>query len=410
MKTEQNQINSPYKILLKEPVIVSFVTALFLILFFAADGVQKFLVIYDYPFAKLTLILRGVSMLVFIGFIIAYFRRLHFEVLMGMLVLLTTWTIGKLYQTFFTELSQDFIFDIQLLIKHIYVFIAYLALRQLIYYENYFNLVIKALRFVFISNAVLAIIGLLFNIELLRTYSKYRFGFNGFIPAQNEATMFFMLGLLLEYHRAIYLNKNKITLFLLIFANILIGTKASWLFVLTLGIFHFYKAKNKAPYFVAFGTLLTIAIIYFLSTPELVGHYIWHYNQTGLMTMLFSGRDLFFEKRFFPLLENWSIVNYLFGGQNQREFLMELDFADLFLYFGIVGSAIYLWLIRKTYFSFSLKKAYNIYVVFVIFLIAALAGHYFSSALNAIYLALLGLYLSFWDLKTESMKNSTVEN
>ena len=73
-------------------------------------------------------------------------------------------------------------------VKHIYIFFAYLAIRKLIYYKQYFNLIIKALRFVFITNALLAIAGLVFDIELL-----YRRGIK--LPADSKKLRQLQIGI-----------------------------------------------------------------------------------------------------------------------------------------------------------------------------------------------------------------------
>ncbi|MGY6561001.1 MAG: hypothetical protein ACXITV_02730 [Luteibaculaceae bacterium] len=401
---EENSI----KILLKEQAVIALITAGFLFAFFWADGLQKFLIRYDYPFSKVTIFLRGASLVFYLGICIFFLNRERLNVLSTCLILICTWFVGKLSMVLFTDLEWIVGFDTQILIKYLYIFPVYIALYKLINHEEYLMFVIKFLRLIFILNAILAISGLVLDIELFRSYSKYRFGFNGFIPAQNEATMFFMLGLLLEYYRVVYLNKKgTYVLYLLIIANALTGTKGSWLFLLMLAGFHVFRSKYKLLYLTLTVLIISSVVIYFVSTPDLIGHYVYNYQKHGLWTTLFSGRDLFIEGKLIPLLKEWTPINYLFGGQEQTFFYIEMDFIDLFLYFGIFGFFIYLYLIRITYFSFALNKAFFLFVVVSIFLIASLAGHFFSSALNSLYLALVCLYFKFYDMQQVETRNQS---
>ena len=112
----------------------------------------------------------------------------------------------------------------------------------------------------------------------------------------------------------------------------------------------------------------------------------------GWLSMLLSGRDDYVNTKVVAVINSWNIINYLFGGQDQNRFCIEMDFFDLFLFFGIIGSIFYLLLMFNT--IFQVKKVYPFFLFFIscFFLLAFLGGHFFSSAVNSIYLCLVGMF------------------
>ena len=116
--------------------------------------------------------------------------------------------------------------------------------------------------------------------------------------------------------------------------------------------------------------------------------------------MITSKRNVLLEERLPALFEKWHWYNYLFGGVNPANSLVEMDIVDLFLYGGIIGSLIYYALLFKTIFAFSRNNYLGWFLVSQYFLIGGLAGHVFVSGINAIYLVITSYYLQMSDGKS----------
>ncbi|HZY80883.1 MAG TPA: hypothetical protein VFE50_15270, partial [Cyclobacteriaceae bacterium] len=92
------------------------------------------------------------------------------------------------------------------------------------------------------------------------------------------------------------------------------------------------------------------------------------------------------------VLSHWTFVNYLFGGEDPMNFLVEMDFFDLFLFMGLVGFVIYFVLLFSTVFRFNKKQPFHLFFVTIYLTLAFLGGHFFSSVINAVYLCLICMF------------------
>ena len=113
----------------------------------------------------------------------------------------------------------------------------------------------------------------------------------------------------------------------------------------------------------------------------------------GLISSLMSYRDVLFLKRTLPYInEHWSIVNYLFGGVSDLSTKSQIEFIDIFYFFGIIGGLLYYHLFFKSFLTFKT----NIYIytlLLVLFIIVLLAGNLFGYPSIAIYIVILREYL-----------------
>ena len=131
-----------------------------------------------------------------------------------------------------------------------------------------------------------------------------------------------------------------------------------------------------------------------LVTAGLVGYYVFYHVQFfsaireehGLLSALVSFRDQLFLERSLPYIkENWSTLNYLMGGLHDTGVRSQLSFADLFLFWGVIGS---IWYLAAYYNSFVTFKRTNVATAFLIIIlfIIALAGNFFFYATVPLYL------------------------
>ena len=120
-------------------------------------------------------------------------------------------------------------------------------------------------------------------------------------------------------------------------------------------------------------------------------------------TFLLSNRNVFFKEAYDTYIEKYDLIEKFIGvGQTQYEFLnqgkiVEIDFADIFFAFGIVGLiyffGIILFLIIQA-FRFSATRTYpysnfTLLMILVLLGISTMAGHVFSSGMAAVFIGLL---------------------
>lgn len=245
-------------------------------------------------------------------------------------------------------------------------------------------------------NGFSALLGFLFDIPLFKTYRNERFGYTGFIPATNEASLFWLIALFYSFY-TYRKTKTIYPLIASIIGNLLLGTKASWL-VLIIGIswfiYHFYPKKGRKLVVSLSVLLIFLSVIYskkisdYINSLEIFSFFIYRLDKSDAFSVFLSGRDEFFY-RFIDTLSEWSFTNYLFGGismKNGDYVITEMDILDIIMFLGFLGSIIYL-LIYKHIFS-KINKDYKYIFSIMFFSMAFISGHVFWSALNAIYLCL----------------------
>lgn len=188
-------------------------------------------------------------------------------------------------------------------------------------------------------------------------------------------------------------RKYLVLLFTLSLAALFSGTKSTYLFLLLFYTLYVVEKKYyKKKYFWLFFTGIMICI--FSMYSKLVSVFsvlVDLYEKESFWTFALSYRDQSLQSSLLLVKENWTWINYLFGGLNNTSQLTELAFVDLFLNFGILGSLafflLYLYCILK-------KLAWTPWYLALglgILLLIALGGNF----LDRIYLAYwLVLYYS----------------
>ncbi|OIQ23503.1 MAG: hypothetical protein BM549_02760 [Lacinutrix sp. MedPE-SW] len=235
-----------------------------------------------------------------------------------------------------------------------------------------------------VISSILIFIGLITKIELFRSYSfSNRFGYNGIFLKTSEASYFYICLLLL----CLYLFNNKYKLLFIIstlLSSLLVGTKVVWLSIfLIILIYSFKKYKKTTAIF-----LLIPITVYFNFRQKIDSYLIelWPrgeilYNENGIITILTSTRDILLERTILFSKENWSFINYLFGGNKYWLHKVEFEFIDLFFLFGIFGIIIF-YLFLKNRFINRLQGSFSKYTLIIILICAFFAGNFFKSFLS----------------------------
>jgi hypothetical protein len=254
-------------------------------------------------------------------------------------------------------------------------------------------------------NAICPVIGLLFGIDLFESYpfGWKRFGYKGFIPIANDASVFWLIALF--YSFVVFTDeKRKLPLFCSIIASALVGTKALYLcmpLAMMVYLLKFYP-KYGIVATVAFISSLVFAIEFYLSdflsllsdrgdASSIVQTISALMNEGDVLIQLSSGR-FSMEKdslvtNFYASLYYWIPLNYLFGGAVSGG--TEMDLYDVFSTFGIAGTILLL-----TGFSaifLHIRKSFRLFFAAFIILLAVCSGHVMDNAMCMTYLCLFVL-------------------
>jgi len=247
---------------------------------------------------------------------------------------------------------------------------------------------IKAFDFILIFNSCLIILGFIFEVALLKTYSGHRFGYNGMFLASSTGSYAYslaILGYLFRFKNKFFTNYKSL---LTLLAGILIGTKSFYmaLFVALLSFIIFYSGltlKQKKAFFLGAVGLVASLFYYFF---YISGEFNAIRNEKGLVDAILSFRNSLLTDQLLPFIDNnWSLPNYLFGGITDLHTRSQMAFIDVFYFWGILGGLFYLFIYFKSYLTVKIRKP-EIYYFPIILVIAFLGGNFFFNASTAIYL------------------------
>lgn len=378
-------------------ITLLFISALYL--FYIADGITKLLIINHIEFDRLSVFIRSIYQVIFFFIILKFPNERRRFFLFVLLLIVSSWIIGVYSFAFLPYIKYDYGQNIIILNKYLYVFIIYFSGYKVMHSTEPLQKILQVMELIFIINSILAIIGFVAKLPLFNAFpgQPYRFGYNGLIFANNEAAEFYFIGISYFYYKGYILGlKGKWKLLLMLLGALLLGSKGIYFFLLLLLIYHiFFVARWYAKIILLFlFSGLVISIISFILSAK--GQAVFSFllnlaNRDGVISMLLSSRDKYAEIKVPLILNNWTIVNCFFGGQDQFIYNLELDLLDLFFFFGIVGTILLLFLYFKTIFRFK-KKSFFIFYVALFFFLSALGGHMLYSALNAIYLCIISFY------------------
>lgn len=376
---------------------------LFVILFFIGDAVTTVLYKQGMEFYRFSLIIRMFFEILCLGYLIINAKK-YVSVNKALILIICLsffYFIGNdIY--FLNTGDMNIVENIILLNKYLFFFIVYYFI-YMIFKDSDTNLrkLFNLYETIIILNSILIFIGFIFKIDFLKSYGDFRFGYKGLIFAQNEVSLFYLIAFFYSIYKFRYENKIILLLVVLV-ASFLLGTKVGMFLIpsITLMYFMFFYKRWISSISI---TLLGLILLFFIINVKMLIHesftlliknkafayVIYHFQYGDFMTALFSGRNNLLYSKFIPdIKENWNIINYLFGGTNLLRAGTEMDLFDLFLSFGIMGSLLYLYLLYKV--IIFKNKYWFSFILFIVYLITAfLSGHFFTSALNSTYLAIL---------------------
>tara|TARA_R110002049_G_scaffold293010_2_gene477814 strand:- start:4312 stop:5499 length:1188 start_codon:yes stop_codon:yes gene_type:complete len=315
---------------------------------------------------------------------ILIYKRNYFLILITILLLLIK-SLGSFFVFDFYENRLDYFKEV---IKTVFSFSMVFFIYTYVKNINLSNIVFifKVFNYVSVIISASIILGFIFNISFFETYTGVRFGFSGFLFPQSFSSYFIIVSILIYY----YYNKNikKISSIYIVFTILsafLIGTKAVYIFLFFfIAMFFINNKLYKNKVAILFSSLVfTILLFNYKALKEYMldkFSVLYNvYNESGLLTFLFSYRDLSFLKAKFYVQNNWNITNYLFGGINRKAMLVEMELVDIFLSFGILGSVFLLLCYYKIILKPVAFKRDSFFLYSVLFFIILMSGNFFKS-------------------------------
>ena len=257
------------------------------------------------------------------------------------------------------------------------------------------RVVFSTFEMLIIFNSFLVLLGLCLDIKIFNTYTGSRFGYNGLLITSATSSYVYAISLMylyMKYKRSFFvLPKN----YLVLFAALCVGTKVLYLFILGL-LFVFileYINKKTRLFFIAIFFLAAVFVGYLFFFQ--VGIFNNIRQDSGLFTAIMSYRDQLFLEQTLPFIKsNWQFVNYLFGGINSVVLRSQIDFVDVFAFFGLLGGVLYIFSYYKAFVTFK-PNFVTSFLLLILLFIVFLAGNFFSYPSIAIYLVILREYLKY---------------
>ena len=258
--------------------------------------------------------------------------------------------------------------------------------------HNSRRIFLQTFALIMLFNAVLIFVGFAFDINFLSTYI-YRFGYNGLFVTSAASSYAYIIFFIYAYykHKNISSWTEIIITIVILCSSLLVGTKAIYLslfliFTLAFAISNKLSIQVKSIFI---SLLLVTATSLFYYYFYLTGDFNLIREEKGLLSSILSFRnDLLIEVTLPYIKENWSILNYLFGGVSDFNTRSQLGFIDVFYFWGIIGGIFYFYVFTKFFFSFQIKLE-NALFVGILSLIVLLAGNFFESASIAIFILIL---------------------
>lgn len=373
---------------------------------YAFDGINKLGNIYYPAFSRSAIIYRLLLELACVSVIFIFFNKKRMNWLILFAYFVSCFVIGNLYLKHVIEIDVFLIEQFVYFNKYFFIFFIFFATYKTIRNKESLQRIITNLKKVFLFNGYTAIIGLLFKIKLFSTFplGTPRFGYDGLILSQNEASIFYLLGMFVYYYDWKVKKKPLKHLLFVLSICLLTGMKAVFLGVVLLAIFHFLsKMSLKKTIYLILGLSLsaTTLVLSFSKLKVIFGYYYWFFTTKGFLYGILSGRNTFIESRIIPYIKRIDIVNYIIGGQNISNVkdylaLVEMDFIDVFLFFGVLNGLVFLF-VYKTYIVGYIRNKFFYFVVVVFFLLSFFSGHFFTSSVNPIYIIIVFAYINTYN-------------
>lgn len=363
-----------------------------LLLFYLAEAFGKLSIVYGVR-SQAQLVIKT-TLLLFILYGIIRQARLIKKELIFIFLLIISFIVG-----------QSFI-DPSFNRNSVYIASRYLFPILILLYFNLYpvkagfkDVLFKIFEGLFICNGILIIVGLIFSIDAFETYRGERFGYNGLIQTSATATYSYLCVLsyyLLKLRQNLF--KDPRALFIII-TSLLVGTKSLYAAVILITLFSLFQYRMRYKKYIMplliMGLLGGAYYIFFV-----IGESSNIAKKYGVLSSILSYRDQLLMNKTMPYVdESWSSINYFFGGVSDFSLRSQMDFIDIFFFWGILGGLLYLYVYQRLLINFKVTIL-SVFIGLMLLLIIAIAGNFFAYTTVSIYLLVLrAKLLSYQDFK-----------
>lgn len=355
----------------------------FLILSFGFDFMDKIEIFYDIDFIKFNRIIKAIFLVYSIIFMLSHVKYVqeNLKMVSFIILLLSIVYVSK------NNFSERYFFEY---LRYIFALLVF-PLLHFTYVNKDQGLFVKLYKFfkwIILINAILILIGILFEVKIFQTYKfDGRFGYNGLILSQGFTPFFYLCAT-----TVFWVHRDKKMLSLLLVLCTLSGLKGVYFaefLMLSLLVISSQKL-TKSFKIITFSILLltfTTLLVSLLLTPMFVEVFV----SKGLLSAIFSFRtDNVLEVLSQINRENFNII---IGALEIEVVRLEMQLFDVILFFGIIGLVAYglfLYILNKKIVKGRVAKAFFI----TILVLSSLSGNLFYIPLSSIlmFLVLIALY------------------
>lgn len=294
----------------------------------------------------------------------------------------------------------------------LYVLIRYLSFIIFLYFllhcfqsndfgSNGFFFILKIIVYIFLINSLLAWLGYFFELNIFRTYGHIqnldegwidqRFGYDGLLLEQNNATYFYIIGFVCTYWLYKYKKLNAIFVMFGFISCFIVGTKSLYAAIGLISVLLLVKSRKMR--ILLGGVSLFILILYITLNSEIFS--LFNYNT---LNSILSGRLNNFTLHISPLISKFGFSEYIFGiqGAEPSKYLVEMEVVDLMVFFGVVGTVLYIFILAKecVYIARNSQLIISKVTIILILLVSFFSGHLFYDPVSSFYFATLLLVVA----------------
>lgn len=330
---------------------------------------------------SIPMLVKGIILCLVIGLIATRIHKI--KNLWLLLVLPVIFVIGQL--TINDSFSEN---SLVIFGKFIAPILFYIIFSEARLNPNYRKITFQIFEWGMLVNSCLLLIGFLFDFNLFESYRGNRFGYSGIFLSPGVASYAYLVTLfyfIIAFKEKVWKNWK----FIFIFSSCLfIGTKAIYLgqIILVLYTLTLVKTKYKKLFIALLGIIGAVAAYLFFFKFGLFNKVR---ETNGLLSAILSFRDRLLLDNTIPYIqENWSFINYLFGGVSNFDLRSQMEVIDIFFFWGILGGVIYLLAYVKHLITFKMNSMLWVFAGLLI-LIVFLAGNFFVYSTITIFLLML---------------------
>jgi len=355
------------------------IAIILLLLFYTSEAANKY---FEFTTGYYSILPRIIKLGVILFMVFYLFRRKDYKFFKVIIALTFCYAIGQ----YFLDISYSNN-SILILGRFLYPIILFSFFTKIHLKKDQKESLFSVFENLIALNSIFILLGFIFGIELFKTYSGIRFGYNGLLLTSSTASYVYITTLFYFIIKYKANPKFDYKFLLVFFSCFFIGTKSLYLVFLGIVVYlissKFSSKKSK---------IISVFIFIIISS---IGLYVLFYKveffnalreEKGLLSVFLSFRDILLVRDVIPYInENWTFMNYLFGGVHDISTQSEMGFIDLFYYWGILGGLFYLVVYYKSFFTFKLNSILLFFITVLAFVIF-IAGNFFFYSTIPIYL------------------------